>query len=199
MLPTASPEQYSSTPGDRGCYAPAWRLPRPMHVMTAKQRGITNKAEIDRLVHSPARVCEQIKEDDDHDCRNDSGEDGVTLSATHKTRRYEVTPSEGDNTFSAVAINTDAIESSPDAIMVYLKPESSGFILPSNIQLHMVIMGNQSVKKQSQQPELRLSRCRCDSKHLRESRHRSLQSNARARPAQRPRHQGKHPGCLRKR
>ncbi len=68
-------------------------------------------------------------------------EDDATPPAAQKTQRYEVTLTEGDNTFSAIAINTDAIESSPDAIVVHLKPESSGFIRPSNIQLHMVIVG----------------------------------------------------------
>ena len=68
-------------------------------------------------------------------------EDDVAPPAAQKTQRYEIALMEGDNTFSAVAIGTDAIESSPDAIVVHFKPASSGYIRPPGIQLHLLMVG----------------------------------------------------------
>ena len=71
----ASLEQYCPTPGDQGRYGTCVAFAVAYHtrtILTAKQKGLTNKADIDKLVHSPTWVYEQIKDDDDHNCQNGS-------------------------------------------------------------------------------------------------------------------------------
>ncbi len=68
-------ESYCPTPGDQGPYGTCVAFAVAYHtrtILTAKQKGITQKAEIDRLVHSPTWIYEQIKDEDDHDCQNGS-------------------------------------------------------------------------------------------------------------------------------
>lgn len=71
----ASLEQYCPTPGDQGRYGTCVAFAVAYHtrtILTAKQKRLTNKADIDKLVHSPTWVYEQIKDDDDHNCQNGS-------------------------------------------------------------------------------------------------------------------------------
>ncbi len=68
-------ESYCPTPGDQGPYGTCVAFAVAYHtrtILTAKQKGITQKAEIDRLVHSPTWIYEQIKNEDDHNCQNGS-------------------------------------------------------------------------------------------------------------------------------
>lgn len=73
--PAASLEQYCPTPGDQDRYGTCVAFAVAYHartILTAKQKGLTNKAEIDQLVHSPTWIYEQIKDEGDDDCQNGS-------------------------------------------------------------------------------------------------------------------------------
>ncbi len=68
-------EQYCPTPGDQGKYGTCVAFAVAYHartILTAKQKGITNKSEIDKLIHSPTWVYEQIKDQGDINCQNGS-------------------------------------------------------------------------------------------------------------------------------
>ncbi|MBK9290733.1 MAG: DUF4384 domain-containing protein [Bacteroidetes bacterium] len=72
---SASLEKYCPTPGDQGRHGTCVAFAVAYHtrtILTAKQKNITNRAEIDKLVHSPTWVYEQIKNPSDSDCQQGS-------------------------------------------------------------------------------------------------------------------------------
>jgi hypothetical protein len=75
MPPSASLEKYCPTPGDQGQYGTCVAFATAYHartIMTAKLKGLTNKADINKLIHSPTWVYEQIKSKTDTKCQEGS-------------------------------------------------------------------------------------------------------------------------------
>jgi hypothetical protein len=69
--PRVSLEKYCPTPGDQTSYMTCSAWSSAYHFRTiieAKQRGLTNKAEIDKLVYSPTWVYEILKSEGDDTC-----------------------------------------------------------------------------------------------------------------------------------
>jgi len=72
---SASLESYCPTPGDQGNYGTCVAFASAYHLRTilyAKHLGITDKAEINKLVFSPSFVYESIKDPADADCQSGS-------------------------------------------------------------------------------------------------------------------------------
>ena len=71
LPPRVSLEQYCPTPGNQGNYMTCSAWSSAYHFRTiieAKQRGLTDRAAIDRLTYSPTWVYEILKEDGDAEC-----------------------------------------------------------------------------------------------------------------------------------
>lgn len=71
----ASLEKYCPTPGDQGPYGTCVAFASAYHLRTilhAKEKNITNKSEIDKLIFSPTFVYESIKDSGDSDCQGGS-------------------------------------------------------------------------------------------------------------------------------
>ncbi len=71
LPPRASLEQYCPTPGDQGEYMTCSAWSSAYHFRTiieAKQRGLTNRTEIDKLAYSPTWVYEILKPEGDDKC-----------------------------------------------------------------------------------------------------------------------------------
>jgi hypothetical protein len=71
LPPRANLEKYCPTPGDQTSYMTCAAWSSAYHFRTiieAKQRGITDKAEIDKLVYSPTWVYEILKSEGDDSC-----------------------------------------------------------------------------------------------------------------------------------
>ena len=69
---SASLEQYCPTPGNQGNYGTCVAFASAYHLRTilyAKHLGITDKAEVNKLVFSPSFVYESIKDPADTDCQ----------------------------------------------------------------------------------------------------------------------------------
>ncbi len=71
LPPRASLEKYCPTPGDQGEYMTCAAWSSAYHFRTiieAKQRGLTDRAQIDKLVYSPTWVYEILKPEGDDKC-----------------------------------------------------------------------------------------------------------------------------------
>lgn len=72
MPKSASLEKWEPTVGDQGPYGTCVAFATAYHmrtIMEAKKLGLTNKADIDRLIQSPSFMYEQIKDEGDSDCQ----------------------------------------------------------------------------------------------------------------------------------
>jgi hypothetical protein len=75
MPSSASVEQYAPTPGDQGNYGTCVAFAVAYHartIMTAKLKNLTNKSDINKLIHSPTWVYESIKNKTDNTCQQGS-------------------------------------------------------------------------------------------------------------------------------
>ncbi|MTB52823.1 C1 family peptidase [Lewinella sp. W8] len=71
LPPRVSLEQYTPTPGDQGAFMTCSAWSSAYHFRTiieAKQRGITDRTQIDKLTFSPTWVYEILKSEDDNSC-----------------------------------------------------------------------------------------------------------------------------------
>jgi hypothetical protein len=96
MPASASLEQYCPTPGDQGQYGTCVAFATAYHartIMTAKLKGLTNKADINKLIHSPTWVYEQIKPKTDTKCQDGSNPiEALELMKTHGCPPISVLP-----------------------------------------------------------------------------------------------------------
>ncbi|PHI21578.1 hypothetical protein CEQ90_01835 [Lewinellaceae bacterium SD302] len=73
LPPSVSLEKYCPTPGDQGEFMTCSAWSSAYHFRTiieAKQRGLTDRASIDKLVYSPTWVYELLKQEGDDECFN---------------------------------------------------------------------------------------------------------------------------------
>lgn len=71
LPPSVSLEKYCPTPGDQGNYMTCAAWSSAYHFRTiieAKQRGLTDRKEIDKIAFSPTWVYEILKKDGDNEC-----------------------------------------------------------------------------------------------------------------------------------
>lgn len=100
---------------------------------TISLKGISNDDTIETLhLYQNGKLISSLS-------RNLVVEDDVTQSKDAK--EYNVTLSEGENEFVAIAINSQGTESMPKSIRVNYTPNSQSLIKPQGIQAHVLIVG----------------------------------------------------------
>jgi hypothetical protein len=113
MPASASVEQFAPTPGDQGSYGTCVAFAVAYHartIMTAKLKNLTNKSDINKLIHSPTWIYENIKNKTDYTCQEGSD----------PTLAFELMQAKGCATISALpyacggSITTKSKESALD-------------------------------------------------------------------------------------
>ena len=153
---SASLEKYCPTPGDQGPYGTCVAYASAYHLRTilyARQKGLTDKSKINKLVFSPRFVYESIKDPSDTDCQGGSNpinalelfktlgvstnktlpyacNSGVTTDAlleasSFSIRDYQILflPDETDNSFKINSVKKALAEGYP-VLLCFVVPKS---------------------------------------------------------------------------